>query len=96
MGLILFVVVILALSALVFCLYRSAVCRYDQRVIEEYEDRREQQRRLKSPSHPATETPLVYAAAPEDEEFYTECADVLAQLEQRRKSVRRAERLARR
>ncbi len=90
---VLFGVIVLSLSALAFSLYHRAVCRYDQRVIEEYAETRRRQQRPQKPD--ATEPNFAFAAVP-DEEFNAECADVLAELEQQRKALRRSQRCAQR
>lgn len=94
----LFGIVVLTLSAVAFTLYRRTVRRYEQKVIEEYEEaRRGQQRRHQVADDLAAAPQLTYAAAPEDDpDFQAGCAEALAQLELRRRETRRFERLARR
>ncbi|MBV9852566.1 MAG: hypothetical protein JO250_23115 [Armatimonadetes bacterium] len=98
MWFLLFLVVVLALSALAFRLYHGAVCRYEQRVIEEHEEAQREQRRqanyVPTPEQPpAGDWELEGISA---EEYQAGCAEALAQLAQRRKAQRRWERRVRR
>ena len=100
MWFLLFLLAVLLLSALAFSLYHSAICRYEQKVIEEYEEtRREQQRRRRlftARKPPCRGQPILEFAAAPDEEFDAACAETLAQLELRRKALRRSQRFLRR
>ena len=91
MWFLIFVLVVLTLSAAAFWLYRMTVRHYERKVIAEYEAWRQEQQRPHQAAHHETE---VMIPAEFVENFVEECDNVLAQLEQRRREWRRAERLA--
>lgn len=92
---ILFIVLVLAVSGLAFWAYQESLRRHEERVIARYEEsQREQERRRKAALGMTQETPAAAGRSAEIdgvpvEVFEAECADVLAQLAQRRREMRR-------